>query len=1343
MSNGHTLQPDFQGRLVLVTLGRASLEYVSESGSRHELLGSGKLLGLLVYLACSPRYTASRERLIDLLWADLDVEAAKHSVRQAIWFLRQRLGDQAIATRGGALTLRLSLEFDRASFLDAVEHFAFTQAVGLYRGEFLPGFAASGGAGFEQWADLERFRLRQLFLRAGETVVRDWLATGRARQARELATRVRDADPDCQSGWRLLLQTLLMARDYIAAELEAHGLEEILTRAERPAEPATAALLSLIRQQPHDSLSAPTKRTLTAELIGREREFAAILAAWDAARDGRGSYIHLIGEPGLGKTRLLADVHGRLRALGASVVLLRANPGERRVPYALASELALALASLPGAAAVSPASASALVALNPSLSSRYQGPADHAADSEALRRREIAVRELLEAVVDEQPVALLIDDVHWADATSRQILGHLVCRTLKQPLLAVTTARPGPEGTIGRVSVEPLVLRPLSVADTAVLVASLGRLPDEPWAGSFPEALHAATGGTPLLLLETLQLLVERNLLVLSQSTWTCHGPAELAVELARGWPLRRRISELSRHESWLLVLLATAGTPLPIDLLARAADRDSDAAHADLTALEIRGLAVRDGTRWRPAHDEVAAAALDLTTDEALRAANAALGRQLARTDRDDPNLLHRAARHLAAAGEERELARVFTRRMLLQRRRGERRGPRALAIDLLGSSAAPGRVTHLVQALPLYIRLGLVTRRRVAVLALIGLGVAAGAAAITFHHAPPSPDAWLALIREQPSGSLTAVEVPVRRDRWEDGSTLDVNRLGRPLPRFSVVSDRHDLAPTVDGSDWAYSRTVHDSGEIDLFTLGANGRERRLTANPGDDRAGTWSPDGRRLVIITSRWSPNRYDDLALLDPATGTVLRLTFDSGAGDPKWSPDGTRIVFTQQSRGGTSPASGKTQLCWITPDGSRKRCIKNGVGQWGLLGWYDARQILVGIDSDGPAVARLDLDTRELHVLAHNVNGPVEASRDGRWLACYCQRPATSSRAWYVFPTDRPDLARRLLVRTDQPGELVLRWLAPSASRSYLDHLQILTVPETIPVQAPFHMRAVGFDGDGEPIPVPELRWRSLDTTVATIDDTAGVLHPRRPGAVTIQASAGGWRWSARRLVVGRASWRRTFAEDWRHGIVDAWISYGEPSPVVDKGPGGRPAFWNRGDGWDESGAYSRASYSAARGLGVEAWWSSPVNGRRQQFLYLTLTPWTDSVRVTRWDHRTGSLPVLGGGCEVRIPQGDGRPRKAAFSVRNAAGGAGFVAAPDWVLSGRWYRVRIQLFPDGRCGYALDGRPIALGIQTMPLAVPYRVLLHGNSLGNRMLVGPTEIWEGVRDDVDWTALDRP
>jgi hypothetical protein len=53
----------------------------------------------------------------------------------------------------------------------------------------------------------------------------------------------------------------------------------------------------------------------------------------------------------------------------------------------------------------------------------------------------------------------------------------------------------------------------------------------------------------------------------------------------------------------------------------------------------------------------------------------------------------------------------------------------------------------------------------------------------------------------------------------------------------------------------------------------------------------------------------------------------------------------------------------------------------------------------------------------------------------------------------------------------------------------------------------------------------------------------------------------------------------------------------------------------------------------------------------------------------------------------------------------------------------------------------MDGQPILLSGGSLALDRPYRVLIEGKSVGTRILVGPLEVWEGVRTDVDWASLD--
>ncbi len=286
----------------LHTLGGAAL---LDTATGATILGPGKPLALVAYLALNPGHSATREFLTDLLWADLEGDRARHALRQAVWQLRHILGESAFAGRD-ELRLAIPIPSDRDDFLAAMDRGDCDRAVECYAGPFLPDLAVPGGVEFEHWADTERDRLRATFLRACEMATRRKLAASSFRDAQRIARRARDADPSNELGWRLLLESLAAGQDFITATLEADGLEARAAAELRTLEPATRATIRMARQV---SEGAPQReQELVADLIGREREYAIILDACERAASGPATHVHLTAPAGLGKTRLLHDI---------------------------------------------------------------------------------------------------------------------------------------------------------------------------------------------------------------------------------------------------------------------------------------------------------------------------------------------------------------------------------------------------------------------------------------------------------------------------------------------------------------------------------------------------------------------------------------------------------------------------------------------------------------------------------------------------------------------------------------------------------------------------------------------------------------------------------------------------------------------------------------------------------------------------------------------------------------------------------------------------------------------------------------------------------------------------
>ena len=1331
----------------LKTLGAAVLLRATPGQEPVEILGPGKPLALLVYLASSPARSASRERLVDLLWSNLDLERARHGLRQALWYVRKRMGSGAIESRRQDVELRAPVDSDRDRFLAAVEAGDVESAVDLYRGGFLPMFASPGGADFEAWVDREGYRLRRLFQDATESAAWRQVERGAPEKAKELARRARDIHPLSQRSWRLLLEVLLAANEPTTARIEARILERQLEEEERSTDPATEEILATIQESGRGGAVRRPDSHIEPELIAREREFARILAAWRNASGGRGCHIHIVGPAGQGKSRLLGEVGDRLKTSGAHLAAVRAAPGRRELPYALISAIAIELAKLPGAEGLSSGACSALVALHPSLSERFVAPPDPARGGEALRHRDAALAELTRAVTAQGPVALLVDDTHWADPRSLDLLRSLCDRVAQHQMLLVTSARPVNEGDMRGPTTETLALRPLSTGDVAALLSSLGSLPEVKWATTFPERLSRSTAGSPLLIVETLRFALERGWLSLEVGEWVCPDRARLEAELSRGSALRRRVSDLQGRERRLLLHLAAFGAPIEIEILAGAVQRRRKEVLRKLQEMEVRGLVTAQGDSWALSHDEIGAAVVESEDAGNLRRAHRSLGRSLARTARDlsgEPAMdrLRRSARHLFEAGEGPILGHVYDRWVRAVRRSGDHRSLQALAEEALAGTSDPLAIRKLNRSLPITTRFGISTPGAQRLILTIGiLGMVVWTLVQMAPSEPPTPDVALLILRPGPGGQVAGYEVPIRREGWNERKAVDVSAEARPIPALNDLPVHGgNLIPAPGGQSWAFAGDVEEGWAPDLFLVAADGEQERVSRVPGEDVPLSYSPDGRSLLFMTGRWNPHYWHDLAILDLETDRIRPLVrSDDAHGSAHWSPDGTRVVFDRHRTGAelrvpAPPEDDHRKLCWITVDGDRERCPELPFQRVQPIGWLDTESVIARAGDRGGTsdLYRIHLETGEARILHRRVAGAT-LSPDRAWLALRREESAGVPAGWYVQPSDRPDLARPLVGMHPSP-EWPVRWGRITPPDDYLDRIRIKG-PDSVTVGVPMRFRARGEDPRGRSVPLHVLSWSTDDTTIAIFDEGTDILRARRSGPVRIQVSAGGWRDTSTPVTVVPPARTGLWTEDWRRGLESRWVPFGNPRPAVTEWLDEGRAFWNRGDGFYGSGAYSLQEFQREHALGIEVQVSVPRTAPRAQRINIALHAWSDPESATAWDHRTGAL--VGGveRCGFVYPAGDG-----AHHLHQGRVGGQEVELDPSVASGEPFTVRLQLFPDGTCGVAIDSVPLFRGDLRTMHASPNRIVLAGESLNTRVLVGEVEVWEGIPGDLDWSSL---
>ena len=478
-------------------------------------------------------------------------------------------------------------------------------------------------------------------------------------------------------------------------------------------------------------MTTPPPRLPPPPLVGRNDELSLLSAALDRARSGHGRTVFVVGEGGVGKTRLVTTIAEHAATSGFTVAFGRGYPVETGVPYALfADALVPALRTLdPQALAAATRGIHAeLGRLFPALapeSPGARGDAVRGDPADAKARLFWSFSQLLTRLATRIPLLLVLENLQWADEASLELL-HFVARQLSRERILILASYNSAQRESHRTladterslfalgAADVVRVGPFSLADTdELLQRTFGVTPAV--TRDFARRLHDWTRGNAFFVEETLKALVAEGSLREERGRWSGWERDSFTLPPSIGDALAARLARLSPRALTVAELIAVLGTGVALETLEAVSDAgrgalasalgelraervldervDGEAVRYDVTHPLLREtLLARLGVAGaRVLHERIAIALEAFYGASADRHADE-LAAHFARAA--SPTLAGRAARYLAVAGRnalashaDREAVNYLSAALAEGKRAGathDDADPRALTADL-----------------------------------------------------------------------------------------------------------------------------------------------------------------------------------------------------------------------------------------------------------------------------------------------------------------------------------------------------------------------------------------------------------------------------------------------------------------------------------------------------------------------------------------------------------------------------------------------------------------------------------------------------------------------------------
>jgi DNA-binding SARP family transcriptional activator len=612
-----------------------------------------RLKSLFAYLVLHSSAPQSRNQIAFLLWPDTTEAQAQTNLRNLVFQLRRALPNADLYMYTDSRTLgwrsdspftldvaafeKALIEVDKAAGRgepqDSKASIGLLQkAVDLYRGDLLP-------LCYDEWILPERERLSQSFVEAAGRLILLLEAQRDYGAAIKYAQRLLRHDPLRETTYRDLMRLYALTGDRAAALYTYHTCATILQR-ELTVEPSRAtreAYEQLLHTERagHElgggSDRPPYSHVLAAAypLVGRQREWARLQGEWRTTVSGEPHAVLLVGEAGIGKTRLGEELVEWAERQGIAVAVARCYAAEGGLAFAPVVSWLRTLPLPP----LQPLWRSEIARLLPELLAEQPDLPEPGPLTEAWQRQRL-LEALVRALLGSQPLLLMIDDLQWCDRDTLEFLHYLLRYDPGARLMLIGTMRPeeiGAEHPLASLlaalrrngQLAEIELGLLGEAETVYLASKVA---DRRLDASFMAYLYKETEGNPLFVVEAVRADMSPDLVSQEREEGAelteVEGEGSLRDSGAKSEPtsspiaglsptvysvIATRLERLSPACRELVSVAATVGREFTFDILARASGVDEATLVQGLDELWQRRIVREQGTNaYDFSHDKL-----------------------------------------------------------------------------------------------------------------------------------------------------------------------------------------------------------------------------------------------------------------------------------------------------------------------------------------------------------------------------------------------------------------------------------------------------------------------------------------------------------------------------------------------------------------------------------------------------------------------------------------------------------------------------------------------------------------------------------------------------------------